>query len=214
MSVTIVPKSDQLNADDLLAGPRTIVITSVTINPKAEQKVDVHFKGDGGKPYRPGKSMCRIMVAAWGRDPADYAGKRMTLYRDPSVLWAGLEVGGIRISHMSHIGQSKTMALTVTNKARKPFTVHPLTDDAPVAEPAQDRIKDGADALAARFAAVATAQDYYSILDDEKTAKQMVWLKANRPELFATVDAARVAASERMQDTPAPATTHEMENAQ
>lgn len=80
--------------------------------------------------------------------------------------------------------------------------------------PEPDRIKDGADALAARFAAVATAQDYYSILDDEKTAKQMVWLKANRPELFATVDAARVAASERMQDTPAPATTHEMENAQ
>ena len=63
--------------------------------------------------------------------------------------------------------------------------------------------KDGADALAARFAAVATAQDYYGILDDEKTAKQMVWLKANRPELFATVDAARVAASERMADTPA-----------
>ena len=67
-----------------------------------------------------------------------------------------------------------------------------------------DRIKDGADALAARFASVVTAQNYYAILDDEKTAKQMVWLKANRPELFATVDAARVAASERMADTPAP----------
>ena len=78
-----------------------------------------------------------------------------------------------------------------------------------------DRIKDGADALAARFAAVATAQDYYGILDDEKTAKQMVWLKANRPELFATVDAARVAASDRMQDAPAPdGDAYNMENAQ
>ena len=78
-----------------------------------------------------------------------------------------------------------------------------------------DRIKDGADALAARFASVATAQDYYAILDDEKTAKQMVWLKANRPELFATVDAARVAASERMADTPAPEEpAYDMENAQ
>jgi hypothetical protein len=77
-----------------------------------------------------------------------------------------------------------------------------------------DRIKDGADALAAQFASVATAQDYYGILDDEKTAKQMVWLKANRPELFATVDAARVAASERMADTPAPEEpAYDMENA-
>ncbi len=74
----------------------------------------------------------------------------------------------------------------------------------PPATPEPDRIKDGADALAARFAAVATAQDYYAIFDDEKTAKQMVWLKANRAELFATVDAARVAAAERMQDAPAP----------
>ena len=73
-----------------------------------------------------------------------------------------------------------------------------------VAEPAQDRIKDGADALAARFAEVVTAQDFYRILDDEKTAKQMAWLKSNRPELFATVDAARVAAAERMDDTPPP----------
>ncbi len=82
-------------------------------------------------------------------------------------------------------------------------------------DPAPDRIKDGADALAARFASVATAQDYYAILDDEKTAKQMVWLKANRPELFATVDAARVAASERMADTPAPEEpAYDMENAQ
>jgi hypothetical protein len=81
--------------------------------------------------------------------------------------------------------------------------------------PEPDRIKDGADALAARFASVVTAQDYYGILDDEKTAKQMVWLKAHRPELFATVDAARVAASERMADTPAPEEpAYDMENAQ
>ena len=86
---------------------------------------------------------------------------------------------------------------------------------AEVVTPAPDRIKDGADALAVRFAAVATAQDYYGILDDEKTAKQMVWLKANRAELFATVDAARVAASERMADTPAPEEpAYDMENAQ
>lgn len=85
-----------------------------------------------------------------------------------------------------------------------------------VPEPAQDRIKDGADALAARFAEVVTAQQYYAIMDEEKTAKQFRYLKANRPELFATVDAARVAAAERMDDTPPPPTdeVYDLENAQ
>ena len=44
MTVTIIPKSDQLNADDLIAGPRTISITRVAISPGAEQPVDVHYR--------------------------------------------------------------------------------------------------------------------------------------------------------------------------
>lgn len=60
-----------------------------------------------------------------------------------------------------------------------------------------------AHALLARFDAVVTAQDYYSILDDEKTAPQLQWLKAKRPELFADVDAARAAAADRMDEAPA-----------
>ena len=102
-----------------------------------------------------------------------------------------------------------------TPPAGETFAGPTIEARAEVVTPEPDRIKDGADALAVRFAAVATAQDYYGILDDEKTAKQMVWLKANRPELFATVDAARVAASERMADTPAPEEpAYDMENAQ
>jgi hypothetical protein len=37
-----------------------------------------------------------------------------------------MEVGGIRISHMSDIGETMTMALTVTRANKKPFTVKPL----------------------------------------------------------------------------------------
>jgi len=54
----------------------------------------------------------------------------MTLYRDPAVKWAGMEVGGIRISHMTDIGENMTMALTVTRANKKPFTVRPLTSAA------------------------------------------------------------------------------------
>ena len=136
MKPTIVPKSDQLNADDLLSGPITIKITEVKIKP-GEQPVSIHYEDDNGKPYKPCKSMCRVMVSAWGADAAKYIGHRMTLYCDPKVKWAGMEVGGIRISHMSDIDESMTMALTVTRANKKPFTVKPLVSGAPEAAAAQ-----------------------------------------------------------------------------
>lgn len=125
MSRVIVPKSDQLNSDDLIAGPITIKITAVSIK-SGEQPVAISYEGDNGKPYKCCKSMARIMVAAWGADASKYVGRSLTLYRDPKVKWAGLEVGGIRISHMSHISDDMTMALTVTRQNRKPYTVRPL----------------------------------------------------------------------------------------
>lgn len=130
MSHTIVPKSDQMNADDLIAGPITVKISKVSADTgSAEQPILVHYEGDGGKPYKPCKSMRRVMVAIWGSDGSQYAGRSMRLYRDPSVKWGGMEVGGIRISHMSHMETPITMALTATKQSRKPFTVQPLVID-------------------------------------------------------------------------------------
>lgn len=134
MSTTIAPKSDQLNADDLISGPRTIKITRVSANPGgngADQPVNVYFEGDNNKPFRPCKSMRRVMVHCWGKDAQQYAGRSMTLYRDPEVTWGGMKVGGIRISHMSHIEKSEVMALTATQKQRKPYRVDPLQVDQP-----------------------------------------------------------------------------------
>jgi len=135
MKQTIIPKSDQLNADDLISGPMTIKITSVEIRGGQEQPVAISFEGDNGKPYKACKSMCRVMVTAWGPDSKKYVGRSMTLYRDPAVKWGGMEVGGIRISHMSDIGESMTMALTVTRANRRPFTVKPIASGAPKSSP-------------------------------------------------------------------------------
>jgi hypothetical protein len=140
MSQTIAPKSDQLNADDLISGPRTITVTRVSGNEgSAEQPVNVFFQGDNGKPFRPCKSMRRVMVAVWGPDAATYAGRSMTLFRDPSVAFGGMQVGGIRISHMSHIDKPVTMALTATRASRKPYTVKPMAS-APVADASPARV--------------------------------------------------------------------------
>lgn len=133
MASTIIPKSDQLNSDDLIAGPIKITITGVAIRGGQEQPISVSYEGDNGKPYKPCKSMCRVMVTAWGADSKKYIGRSMTLYRDEKVKWAGMEVGGIRISHMSDIDSSITMALTVTRANKKPFTVKPIVSGAPKA---------------------------------------------------------------------------------
>ena len=125
MTAAITPKSDQLNADDLIAGPLTITVTEVTIR-AGEQPVSIHYEGDNGKPYKSCKSMNRVLVMCWGPDAKNYIGRSMTLYRDPTVKWAGQEIGGIRISHLSDLDSSVTMALTATKGSRKPYTVKPL----------------------------------------------------------------------------------------
>jgi len=126
LSLTIAPKSDQLNADDLIAGPRTIRITSIHGSDDPDQPVAIHFEGDNKKPYKPCKSMRRVLVNAWGADGTAYVGRSLTLYRDEGVQFGGIKVGGIRISHMSHIEREVTMALTATRAKRTPYTVRPL----------------------------------------------------------------------------------------
>lgn len=126
LSATIEPKSDQLNADDLIAGPRTITVTRVTGGGGNEQPVSIHFDGDKGKPYKPCKSMRRVMVLLWGKDGATYTGRSMTLYRDATVQFGGDSVGGIRISHMTHIEGEHQLMLTATRGKRAPYMVRPL----------------------------------------------------------------------------------------
>lgn len=128
MTSVIVAKSDQINADDLLGRTMTITIEDVIIKGGQEQPVSIVFAGSD-KVFRPCKSMSRVLVNVWGPDAKQYIGRSMTLYRDPSVKWGGMEVGGIRISHMSDIDSKVTMALTMTKANRKPFTVQPLIAD-------------------------------------------------------------------------------------
>lgn len=122
---TIIPKSDQLNADDLISGPRTIQITAVDSG-STEQPVSIRYSGDNGRPYKPSKSMRRVLVSIWGTDGNAYIGRSLTIYRDPNIKFGGDAVGGIRISHASDIAEPVSIALTETRGKRKPFRVDPL----------------------------------------------------------------------------------------
>jgi len=71
------------------------------------------------------------MVMAWGAEASTYAGRRITLFRNPEITFGRDKVGGIEISHLSHIEKPLTVALTATRGKRKNFTVGPLAAPAP-----------------------------------------------------------------------------------
>ena len=120
---TVAPKSDRRNADDFLAGSETVKIIAVKRG-DAESPVAVHL--ENSKPWYPCKSMRRILIAAYGDNGVDWIGKSMTLYCDPAVRFGGVAVGGIRISHLSHIESDMVVSLTTTRSKRTPYTVKKL----------------------------------------------------------------------------------------
>lgn len=138
MSRFIEAKSDQLNADDLIGAPRTITITRVT-GSDGDQPVSIFYEGDGGKPFKPCKTIRRVLMGVWGRDGNSYVGKAMTLYRDNSVTFGGLQVGGIRISHMSDIDKETTVVVMKSKGKKAGMKILPLASPRPDATPRQQR---------------------------------------------------------------------------
>ena len=130
LTASIAPKSDQLNSDDLITGPRTFTIAGADEG-SAEQPANIHLVELPGRPWRPSKSMRRVLVFCWGKDTDPYAGRRVTLYRDPEVTFGRDKVGGIKIEAMSHIDKATSVSLTVTRGKRAPHTVQPLKDAPP-----------------------------------------------------------------------------------
>lgn len=119
---TIVPKSDQLNAEQLLGGDITITVTDVRMGSE-DQPVILHYANDQGRPYKPCKTMRKLLIFAWGEDGRAWVGKSMTLYNDQAVRFGGMTVGGIRISHLSHIERDISVSLTATKGKKAQHTV-------------------------------------------------------------------------------------------
>lgn len=132
LTETIAPKSDQLDAVDLqVSGPRTFTVESVSKGNR-EQPVNIRLAGLD-RVWRPSKSMRRVLVSGWGPDGSKYAGKRLTLFCDEKVKYAGEAVGGIRISHMSDLVSSPLKTVLIVSRGKSAvYTVQRL-DDAPPA---------------------------------------------------------------------------------
>lgn len=166
LSTYAAPKSDQMNAEDLLSGPLTVTIVEVRETGSEQQPIAIHF-AEFPRPWKPSKTAIRTLIAGWGRESKAYAGRRLTLFRDPSVKWAGEPIGGIRISHMSHLKDGKRFAiyLAESQKKRTPTVVEPLPDAAPTSPPVDEttvarnsllnQVRQAAEAAGVDLAAVA-----------------------------------------------------------
>jgi hypothetical protein len=92
----------------------------------------VHYEADNGRPFKPCKTMRKVLLFAWGPDGREWIGRSMRLYNDPQVKFGGAEVGGIRISHMSDIERALKVSLTATKGKKALHTIERM--EAPAAK--------------------------------------------------------------------------------
>lgn len=131
IATSLAPRSDQINADDLVAGPMTVTIREV-VGGKGDQPYDFLLV-ETERAYRPNVTMRRLISSAWGTTDGDqFAGRRLRLYcaKVPDPGGKGL-TNGIRVSHVSHIDKRFEVKLQVTRGKRETFTVEPLIETAP-----------------------------------------------------------------------------------
>ena len=147
----LAPTSDQLDAIELV-NPRTFTIDAGSGLGKREGKTVAEIRlADFPRVWRPSKGMLDVLAACWGTDAKQWVGHRVTVYNDPEVTFGRDKVGGIRISHLSHIDKARAVTIRASGAGRKqPWLVEPLIESAPEPEPTAEQVTASTDSDALR----------------------------------------------------------------
>lgn len=127
----LAPNSDQLDAIELVT-PRTFTIAAGGRLAVRDGKTVAEIALEGfPRVWRPSKGMLDVLARCWGSDAKQWVGRRVTLYNDPDVTFGKDRVGGIRVSHLSHIDGPQTVNIRASGRGRspKPWKVQPLADN-------------------------------------------------------------------------------------
>ena len=124
ISETLAPASDQLDAIELVSGPRIFTIDRVTKG-NAEQPVNVYLR-HFPRPWRPSKGMRRVLAGCWGADASLWPGRSVELFFDPEVTFGKDKPGGTRIKRLTDIDGTKRIPLLVSRGKSAMYTVEPL----------------------------------------------------------------------------------------
>lgn len=130
ISHTLIAKSDQLNAADLIGTEKLLKITKVDVKESGDQPVVIHYEGENGRPWKPALTARRILAALWGSDSSKWVGHTVAVHCDPSVIYAGEEVGGVR-PHAATGIETKQIIKLKERRGPKPktFEIKPLKID-------------------------------------------------------------------------------------
>lgn len=129
ISNALAPKSDQLDAADLIGSPpRIFTITDVHENGSElaeQQPVNIRL-AEFPRVWRPSKGMLRVLADNWGKEVAVWVGRQVELYGDPDVYFGKEKRGGTRISRLSHIDSTHTTLINPRGGRNAYWTVKPL----------------------------------------------------------------------------------------
>jgi hypothetical protein len=142
MTKAVLANSDRLNAVDL-TGPVVVTVTDVREGSGDKPVLIITDRYGPDRPFMPAKTVLRDVVNAWspGEDlkainVRAWIGRRMGLYVEPDVKWAGKPDPGIRINALSHIAGPMDILIYLGGKGKKPGVIQPLPD-APTVDPAK-----------------------------------------------------------------------------
>lgn len=126
--------SDCLVAADLVGGPLTILVERVTESGKNDKKKIDIFYANSEKPFRPCKSMLRILCELWRTtDATTFIGRGITLYREPDCMWKGEKTPGVRICGLSHIEKAVTVVANERRGKMNTYQIEPIRPWPPAA---------------------------------------------------------------------------------
>ena len=119
--------SDCLVAADLVGGPLTILVEKVAESGKNDKKKIDIFYANSEKPFRPCKSMLRILCELWKTtDATTFIGRGITLYREPDCMWKGEKTPGVRICGLSHIEKAVTVVANERRGKMATYQIEPI----------------------------------------------------------------------------------------
>ena len=184
MTDSIAPASDQLDAVDLIGGPRTFTIEKVSAG-SPEQPVDIHL-AEFPRVWRPSKSMRRVLVAAWGPESSTYVGRRLTLFCDPDVMFGKDKVGGTRISAMTDLKGARRLSvpLLISRGKSAMFTVEPLTDAEPAKAKPPGNAAPSGEPTAEQVAECTDVEKLRAMYDAAGSPEMRAQIRARKAELL------------------------------
>jgi hypothetical protein len=89
--------SQYVKSDDVKAGPQSFTIKSIEAAETPDGKPALQLAFEGGKKLTLNKTNARVLASMLGDDTDAWVAKKIVASFDPTVMYAGKMIGGIRV---------------------------------------------------------------------------------------------------------------------